>query len=32
MKPGDVVAGPPPKGLAAFHVEVTDGRVIVSRT
>jgi len=32
MKTGEVVAGPPPKGLAAFRVEVTDGHVIVSRT
>ena len=31
MKTGAVVAGPPPKGLTAFHVEATDGHVIVSR-
>lgn len=30
-KSGDVVAGPPPRGLKAYHVEVTDGHVIVSR-
>ena len=28
---GDVVAGPPPKGLKPYHVEVSDGHVIVSR-
>jgi len=31
MNTGAVVAGPPPRGLTAFHVEVTDGHVIVSR-
>ena len=30
MNTGAVVAGPPPRGLTAFHVEVTDGHVIVS--
>jgi len=28
---GKPVAGPPPKGLTPFHVEVTDGSVVVSR-
>lgn len=31
MKTGDVVAGPPPKALTKFRVEVKDGDVIVSR-
>ena len=31
MRTGDVVAGPPPRGLKAYRVEVTDGHVIVSR-
>jgi len=32
MKTGDVVGGPPPRGLTAYKVEVTDGNVIVSRS
>jgi cytochrome b6-f complex iron-sulfur subunit len=31
MKTGEVVAGPPPRGLTVYHVEVTDGHVVVSR-
>lgn len=31
MRTGEVVAGPPPKGLTVFHVEVSDGHVVVSR-
>jgi cytochrome b6-f complex iron-sulfur subunit len=31
MRTGDVVAGPPPRGLKPYKVEVTDGHVIVSR-
>ncbi len=29
---GRNVSGPPPRPLTAYHVEVTDGKVIVSRT
>lgn len=28
---GAVLGGPPPKPLTAFHVEVTDGNIVVSR-
>jgi cytochrome b6-f complex iron-sulfur subunit len=31
MNTGAVVAGPPPRGLRVYHVEVTDGNVVVSR-
>lgn len=31
MNTGEVVAGPPPKGLTVYHVEVADGNVVVSR-
>lgn len=29
---GDAIAGPPPKGLTVYRVEVTDAEVVVSRT
>jgi cytochrome b6-f complex iron-sulfur subunit len=32
METGAVVAGPPPKPLKIYRVEVTDGNVVVSRT
>jgi len=32
MNTGDVVAGPPPKGLKSYKVEVADGSVVVSRS
>jgi cytochrome b6-f complex iron-sulfur subunit len=31
MHTGEVVAGPPPKGLTAYKVEVSDGHIVVSR-
>ncbi len=31
MNTGAVVAGPPPRPLRSYHVEVTDGNVVVSR-
>jgi cytochrome b6-f complex iron-sulfur subunit len=31
MNTGAVVAGPPPRGLKVYHVEVADGNVVVSR-
>jgi len=31
MHTGEVVAGPPPKPLKSYHVEVSDGNVVVSR-
>jgi cytochrome b6-f complex iron-sulfur subunit len=31
MNTGEVIGGPPPKGLKVFKVEATDGNVIVSR-
>ncbi len=31
MNTGEVVAGPPPKPLKSYHVEVSDGNVVVSR-
>jgi Rieske Fe-S protein len=32
MHSGNNVAGPPPKPLRQFNVEVADGQIIVSRT
>lgn len=31
MNTGAVIAGPPPRGLKTYRVEVTDGNVVVSR-
>ena len=31
MNTGEVIAGPPPKPLKSYHVEVADGNVVVSR-
>lgn len=31
MNTGEVIGGPPPKGLTAYHVEVQDGNVLISR-
>jgi len=31
MNTGEVIAGPPPKGLKSYHVEVADGNVVISR-
>ena len=31
MNTGEVVAGPPPKGLKSYRVEVANGNVVVSR-
>jgi cytochrome b6-f complex iron-sulfur subunit len=32
MNTGAVIAGPPPRGLTVYRVEVADGNVVVSRT
>jgi len=31
MNTGEVISGPPPRPLTAFHVEVKDGSILVSR-
>lgn len=31
MNTGAVVSGPPPRGLRVYHVEVTNGNIVVSR-
>ncbi len=32
MNTGEVIAGPPPRPLKPYRVEVTDGNVVISRT